>query len=109
MLFYGPAGTGKTMVIQACVTEVNALLIDLSPHNIEGKYGEKRHEDKMIASAMVVAKHYQPSIIMIDECEKVFPAKKKSKKKGGRKAAAKKVSDPTNPIRIKKPLGKWKS
>lgn len=108
MLFYGPAGTGKTLVVQAVVTEVNALLIDLSPHNIDMKYSERRFEDKMIASAMVVAKHYQPSIIYIDESEKVFPAKKKSKKKGKR-AAAKKVTDPSNPVRIKKPLTKWKS
>ena len=37
----------------------------------------------------------------------MFPQKKKVKKKGARKA--KKATDPNNPVRIKKPLGKWKS
>lgn len=51
---------------------------------------------------MIVAKEYQPSIIYIDECEKVWPAKKKGKKKKKKKA------DPSNPSRIKKALAKWK-
>jgi len=34
---------------------------------------------------MIVAKEYQPSIIYIDECEKVWPAKKKGKKKKRRR------------------------
>ena len=38
---------------------------------------------------MVTAKEYQPSIVYIDECEKVWPAKKKGKKgKKGKKSAA---------------------
>lgn len=52
---------------------------------------------------MVVAKEYQPSIIYIDEAERVWPAKKK--KKGKKKA--KKKADPSNPARIKKALTKW--
>ena len=56
---------------------------------------------------MKAAKAYQPSIIYIDETEKVFPAKgkkgKKGKKKGGKKNAM------TEPSRIKKALTKWKA
>lgn len=33
---------------------------------------------------MVVAKEFEPSVIYIDECEKIWPAKKK-KKKGQKK------------------------
>ena len=51
---------------------------------------------------MFVAKEYQPSIIYIDEAEKVWPAKKKGKK--GKKAK----KDPNAPQRIKKTLAKWK-
>lgn len=61
----------------------------------------------MVASVMVVAKQYQPSIVYIDECEKVFPAKKKGKKKKG--AKKKKATAPDNPARIKKTLHKWKA
>ena len=103
-LFYGPSGTGKTLVVRACIHETNSILFDLSPINIDGKYSAKKEEEKMVASVMVAAKEYQPSIIYIDECEKVWPAKKKGKKKGGKK---KKKSDPSNPARIKKAMKKW--
>lgn len=59
----------------------------------------------MVAAVMVTAKEYQPSVIYIDECEKVWPAKKKGGKKKG---AKKKKADPSNPSRIKKVLAKWK-
>ena len=48
-LFYGPAGTGKTLVIRACVWETNSILFDMSPINIEGKYQARKEEDKLIA------------------------------------------------------------
>ena len=104
-LFYGPAGTGKTMIVRACLTETNSTLYDLSPNNIDQKFPAKKEEEKLIAMVMVTAKEYQPSIIYIDECEKVFAAKKK-KKKGQKK---KSKSDPSNPVRIKKALGKWRT
>jgi hypothetical protein len=53
---------------------------------------------------MVVAKEYQPSLIYVDECEKVWPAKKK-KKKGQKKA---KKSD-GGPNRIESALSKWRA
>jgi ATP-dependent 26S proteasome regulatory subunit len=37
-LFYGPSGTGKTLIVRACVTETNSTLLDISPYNIDGKY-----------------------------------------------------------------------
>ena len=109
-LFYGPAGTGKTMIVRACATESNSLLFDISPANIDGKYADaavhgKKPEETLIASVMVTAKEYQPSIIYIDEMEKIMPAKKKGKK--GKKGGKKKKNDPSNPTRIKKVLGKW--
>jgi len=106
-LFYGPPGTGKTLVVRAAVAETNSIFFDMSPINIDGKYQGKKEEEKMVASVMVTAKEYQPSIIYIDEVEKVFPAKKKGgKKKGG---AKKKKSDPSNPSRNKKSMGKWRT
>ncbi len=101
-LFYGPPGTGKTMIVRAIASETNAVVFDLSPLNIEGKYTNRKEEEKLVASVMVVAKEYQPSLIYIDEAEKVWPAKKKGKKKKKKKA------DPSNPARIKKALSKWK-
>jgi len=80
-LFYGPSGTGKTLVVRAIATETRAVVFDLSPLSIEGLYLEdKKASDKMIALVMIAAKEYAPSLIYIDECEKVWPAKQKKKK-----------------------------
>lgn len=106
-LFYGPAGGGKTLVVRSCISETNSILFDMSPVSIDGKYSGAKEETKLVASVFVVAKEYQPSIIYIDECHKVWPAKKKGKK--GKKAKKKKASDPTNPARIKKAMKKWKA
>lgn len=57
-LFYGPQGTGKTLVVRAIVAETNSIFFDLSPTNIDGKYQGKKDEEKMIASVMVTAKEY---------------------------------------------------
>ena len=111
VLFYGPAGTGKTQVVRAVATETRAIVYDISPIVIKDVYNvDKKEGDKMVAMVMVCAKKYAPSLIYVDECEKVFPGKKKKKKgkkKGGKKG--KKVNDPTAPGRIKKSLSKWKA
>ena len=86
MLFYGPPGTGKTLVSRAIANETSSYVFDLSPLSIDGKYSEKKGEEKLIASVMRVAKEFQPSVVYIDECEKVFPVKKKGKKKKGKKS-----------------------
>ncbi len=81
-------------------------MLDLSPVVLERAKaylgGGKKKDDELIATVMFVAKEYQPSIIYIDEAEKVWPAKKKGKK--GKKAK----KDPNAPQRIKKTLAKWK-
>lgn len=93
------------MVVRSIVHETHSVLFDLSPVNIEGEFAGSRSEsEKMVAMVMRAAKEYQPSVIYIDEIEKVFPAKKK-KKKGAKKA---KKNDQTVPSRIKKALKKWR-
>lgn len=80
-LFYGPTGTGKTQVVKAIAHETKSVVFDLSPMNIDGKFAEnKASTDKMLAMVFRVAEEYQPSLIYIDEAEKVWPAKKKKKK-----------------------------
>jgi len=59
----------------------------------------------MVAMVMIVAKEYQPSLIYVDEAEKVWPGKKK-KKKGQKKA---KKNDMSNPNRIKVAMTKWRA
>jgi ATP-dependent 26S proteasome regulatory subunit len=57
-LFYGPAGTGKTLIVRSAVAETNSIFFDMSPINIDGKYQGKKEEEKMVASVMVTAKEY---------------------------------------------------
>lgn len=105
-LFYGPTGTGKTQVVRAIATETNSVVFDLSPLSIDGQFAEsKARTETMVAMVMIAAKEYQPSLIYIDEAEKVMPGKKK-KKKGQKKA---KKNDMTNPNRIKVALTKWRA
>ena len=107
-LFYGPAGTGKTQIVRAIATETRSILYDISPMVIKDCYNaDKKDGEKMVAMVMVAAKKFGPSIIYIDECEKVFAGKKKKKK--GEKKPKKKANDPNNPSRIKKAVMKWRA
>jgi len=83
ILLYGPANSGKTMLVQAICNHTGALLLNLSPSNIEGKFvtGNLKNEAaKLIHMAMYVAanKNMAPVVIYFDEAEKIF---KKGKKK----------------------------
>jgi IQ and AAA domain-containing protein len=105
-LFYGPTGTGKTQIVRAIAHETKSIVFDLSPSTIDGQYAtSKATTETMVAMVFVCAKEYQPSLIYIDEAEKIWPAKKK-KKKGQKKP---KKNDMTNPNRIEKALSKWRT
>jgi len=91
-------------MVRAIASETKSLVFDLSPVATLGQYVSGRPDtDKMVAMVMKAAKAYHPSLIYIDEAEKVWPAKKKKK---GKKA---KKNDMSNPSRIKKALTKWRA
>lgn len=93
-------------MVRSILTETRSILFDMSPVAINGIYNEDRKAaEKLVALVMVTAAKYGPSIIYIDEVEKVFPGKKKKKK--GEKKKKKKEKDKNDPTRIKKALVKW--
>lgn len=102
MLFLGPEGSGKTMLAKTVAFETSSLFLDVSPAITENTYPEAKGQDKLVATVMRVAKELQPAIIYIDECEMVFPGKKKKGKK------AKKDKKGKGPSRIKLTLSKLK-
>lgn len=105
-LFYGPAGTGKTQVVRAVVSETRSVLFDLSPLSIQNVCNsDKKETEKLVAMVFLAAKEYQPSVIYIDEVEKVFMGGKKGKKKKKRS----KGSEMQMPKRIAKALTKWRA
>lgn len=75
------------MIVRALAHECDAIVLDLSPSNIDGKMMDKESTKRLVAMTYVVAKNFQPSIIYIDECELVHPGGKKKKTGGGAAAS----------------------
>ncbi|XP_010793269.1 IQ and AAA domain-containing protein 1 [Notothenia coriiceps] len=72
ILLAGPAGVGKKMLIHAICQETGANLFDLSPLNTAGKYPGKSGLAMMLHMVFKVARLLQPSVIWIEDAEKMF-------------------------------------
>ncbi|KAM6923966.1 dynein regulatory complex protein 11 [Xenentodon cancila] len=72
ILLVGPAGVGKKMLVHAVCQETGASLFDLSPLNTAGKYPGKDGLAMMLHMVFKVARLLQPSVIWIDDAEKMF-------------------------------------
>lgn len=46
------------MIVRSIAYETNSMVFDLSPNATTEVYQQKKEEDKMIASVMLVAKEY---------------------------------------------------
>ncbi|KAF5402773.1 IQ motif containing with AAA domain 1 like [Paragonimus heterotremus] len=93
ILLAGPQGVGKRMLVHIICTETGANLFDLSAENLVGKYPGKDGLKMLIHMVFKVARLLQPSVILINDCEKMM--KKKIPK-----------TDLTDPKRLKKELPK---
>lgn len=71
----GPWGTGKKTLVHAICTETGANLFDLTATNIMGKYIGKPATRLLVNMVFKVARLLQPSVILVDECEKMFGKK----------------------------------
>jgi len=100
MLLYGCPKTGKTLLAHAVAQAAGANFFNLSPRNTDGKYPGSNVK-MMIHMVFKVARVMAPSVIYIDECEKVFISDKKKMKEF---AAEYKLAEPMG--RIKKEMVK---
>jgi ATP-dependent 26S proteasome regulatory subunit len=100
-LFFGPHGSGKTLIIRALASECDALVLELSPLTLEPKINDKKELNKMLAMTFNVAKTFPPAIIYMDEVENIFKGKKKKKKGAGGAAGP-------NFTKLRKTLTKYK-
>ena len=76
-MFYGPEGTGKSLVVNSLATECNCLVFDLSYNNIHDQCLTSQEYRKIMGATVVLARKMQPSIVMIDEAEKFLTPRKK--------------------------------
>ncbi|XP_040896572.1 dynein regulatory complex protein 11 [Toxotes jaculatrix] len=72
ILLAGPSGVGKKMLVHAICHETGANLFDLSPLNTAGKYPGKSGLAMMLHIVFKVARLLQPSVIWIEDAEKMF-------------------------------------
>ncbi|XP_076272045.1 dynein regulatory complex protein 11 isoform X2 [Rhynchophorus ferrugineus] len=93
VLLAGPKGSGKDMLVHAVCNELGAVLFDITPSNIVGKYPGKSGLIMLIHLVVKVSRLLQPSIIFMDNAERPF-VKKIPK------------TDKTDPKRLKKDLPK---
>lgn len=79
ILFYGPEGCGKTLVVQAIASEIGAMVINLSSTTIGSSFRTNEEALKLIHMVFTVAKEksYAPVLIYLDNCHEIFMDKKK--------------------------------
>eukprot|EP00899_Mesostigma_viride_P008882 jgi/Mesvir1/17996/Mv09337-RA.2 len=83
VLLYGAPGTGKTLLASAVAHVTGSNLFNLSPRATDGKYTGKASA-LLIHMVFKVARAMAPSVIYINEAEKIFITdKKKIKEQGG--------------------------
>lgn len=93
ILLAGPKASGKKTLVHSICNEVGALLFDLTPSNIVGKYPGKSGLIMLMHLVLKVSRLLQPCVIFMDNAEAPFM---KKVPKG----------DKTDPKRLKKDLPK---
>jgi len=88
ILLYGAEKTGKSLLTHAVANLSGANLFDLSPRNTDGKYPGKKAMEMMIHMVFKVERTMAPSVIYLDEAEKVFLTDKKKLKEYSSKVRA---------------------
>ncbi len=90
----GPRGTGKKTLVHAACTETGAIMFDISPSNLIGKYPGKAGLNMLLHMVFKVngsvymllrkismtvffqvAKLWPPAVVYIGECERTFMKK----------------------------------
>ncbi|XP_045784386.1 dynein regulatory complex protein 11-like [Maniola jurtina] len=71
-LIVGPKASGKRTLIYAIATETNSILIDLSPMNVYNKFPGPKNLKTMFNYVNKISRMMQPSIIFVDNADKIF-------------------------------------
>jgi len=70
LLLFGPPGTGKTLIGKCIASQSNAKFFSISSSSLTSKWvGEG---EKMVRALFAVARHFQPSVIFLDEIDSLL-------------------------------------
>ncbi len=73
ILFYGPAGCGKTLIAKAVASEINATFFNVSAANIVSKWlGES---ERLVLKLFEIARKNEPAVVFIDELDSIGVAR----------------------------------
>lgn len=71
-LLVGSKAAGKRTLVYAIATETNSILIDLSPMNVYDKFPGPKNLKTMFQFVTRISKLMQPTVILIDNADKIF-------------------------------------
>jgi SpoVK/Ycf46/Vps4 family AAA+-type ATPase len=75
ILIAGPKGTGKRSLVYAVACETGAVMFDLSPANLVGKYPGKTGLIMLMHLVQKVSRLLQPTVLYFEDAEKPFMKK----------------------------------
>lgn len=68
----GPTGSGKKLLVNAVCSELGAVMFDITPSNLAGKYEGKDGLSMLLHLVGKMARLLEPSIVFINGAEKPF-------------------------------------
>jgi hypothetical protein len=87
ILLYGPKGSGKTAMVEAIAHELGALLINISPAKVKGKFGENKKAPAILPHLIckvATDPAFSPVIVYMDDAHEYMVGKKFDKQGPGR-------------------------